>query len=180
MANSPNDRDGPYAIWMEESRLLAECSVHTARRGGPGGQHRNKVSSAVVVCHEPSGVIGQASERRDQGQNRRVAILRLRINLALAVRHDGRLATGELSTPLPSWKKHIAHRRVIINRSNADFAALLAQLLDWLTSTEWQLEPIAEHLEVTPSQIVKFLKLEPAAWRLLNDRRYDLGLSALR
>ena len=77
-----------HPVELEESQLLAQCTIQRTRRGGPGGQHRNKVESAIVITHEPTGIIGQASERRSQHENRDVAIDRLRLNLALGFRLD--------------------------------------------------------------------------------------------
>jgi protein subunit release factor B len=47
------------------------------RAGGPGGQHRNKVESAVRLVHPRSGVTVTASERRSQSQNCELAFERL-------------------------------------------------------------------------------------------------------
>ncbi len=44
---------------------------------GPGGQHRNKVSSGVRLTHRPSGITVTATERRSQYENREVAFERL-------------------------------------------------------------------------------------------------------
>ena len=59
--------DHPAATSTQQ--LLAECNVRTLRRAGPGGQHRNKVETAVSLRHLPSGVHAEASERRGQAQN---------------------------------------------------------------------------------------------------------------
>lgn len=48
-----------------------------SRSGGPGGQHVNKVSSAVSVRHRPTSLIVTASDTRSQAENRRLALSRL-------------------------------------------------------------------------------------------------------
>ena len=63
---------------FSELRLLANCEIQQTRRGGPGGQHRNKVSTAIVIQHLPTGVTAEASERRSQMMNRHEALERLR------------------------------------------------------------------------------------------------------
>src|SRR5713101_7600430 len=71
---------------LAPDRLLAECDVRFLRRSGPGGQNRNKVATAVVLTHRPSGLVAEANERRSQAENREAALFRLRINLALSIR----------------------------------------------------------------------------------------------
>jgi len=48
-----------------------------ARSSGPGGQHVNKVSTAVTLRHVPSGASVTAQDSRSQSANRRTAWLRL-------------------------------------------------------------------------------------------------------
>ena len=47
------DREDYLAL--DDARLLAQCQVHTYRASGPGGQKRNKTSSAVRLHHRPTG-----------------------------------------------------------------------------------------------------------------------------
>jgi protein subunit release factor B len=48
-----------------------------ARSSGPGGQHVNKVSTAVTLRHGPSGVSVTVQDSRSQAQNRKLARERL-------------------------------------------------------------------------------------------------------
>lgn len=48
-----------------------------ARSSGPGGQHVNKVSTAVTLRHAPSGVAVTVQDSRSQAMNRQLARERL-------------------------------------------------------------------------------------------------------
>ena len=76
--------------------LLNDCEIRRTRRGGPGGQHRNKVETAVVIKHRPTGAVGAASERRSQDLNRQAALQRLRVNLSRS-KSANRLSQNSLS-----------------------------------------------------------------------------------
>jgi protein subunit release factor B len=57
-----------------------------SRASGPGGQHVNKVSTAVTLRHVPSGLTVTAQDSRSQALNRQLAWLRL-LDLIEATRH---------------------------------------------------------------------------------------------
>jgi hypothetical protein len=151
-------------------RLLADCLVERTRRSGPGGQHRNKVETAVVITHTPTGVRAEASERRSQAANLANAILRLRVLLALQLR------TAPDDSPSVLWKKRAEAGRLAINPEHEDFPAILAEAIDVLADQGWVPAAAGERLGISGSQVVKLLKLEPKAWMLLNAQRRDLGL----
>ncbi len=59
-------------------RLEAADFVETfARSSGPGGQHVNKVSTAVTLRHTPSGAAVTVQDTRSQSMNRQLAWDRL-------------------------------------------------------------------------------------------------------
>lgn len=55
-----------------------DVEIQVARGSGPGGQHRNKTESCVVVKHRPTGVTVRCEETRSQQQNRELALTVLR------------------------------------------------------------------------------------------------------
>ncbi len=158
----------------DEARLLAECHVQRTRRSGPGGQHRNKVETAVVITHVPTGVRGEGSERRSQEQNRQEAVFRLRVNLALTVRREPADAPSEL------WRSRLRGGRIEVSPTHDDFPALLAEVLDVLQSVDMDVPQAAARLNCTSSQLGRFLKHEFRAMELVNRRRLELGLRPLR
>lgn len=66
------------ALALEERDIRYEAT----RAGGPGGQHVNKVSTAVRATHLPSGISVLASDSRSQLQNKKAATERLAAQLA--------------------------------------------------------------------------------------------------
>jgi hypothetical protein len=149
--------------------LWDECEVRRLRRSGPGGQHRNKVETAISLHHRPTGVRAEASERRSQARNRSMALFRLRLNLALEVRVP---LTADYA-PSPLWESRRAGGTLTVSAAHDDFPALLAEALDVLAFSNGDPKPSAVHLGCTASQLVRFLKLDPRALLLVNRWRAD-------
>src|SRR5690606_32967995 len=97
-----------------------------------------------VITHLPTGVRGEASERRSQAENLAQAKHRLRVELALAVRNEKTAAT-----PSPLWKSRVAGERITVSTAHDDFPALLAESLDALAAADWAAPATAEHLGVS-------------------------------
>jgi hypothetical protein len=167
----PHDHPAAYS----PAQLYAECEVRRLRRSGPGGQHRNKVETAVSLQHLPTGVRAEASERRSQAQNQSVALFRLRVNLALEVRGPG----GSAREPSLLWQSRCAGG-LKVSASHDDFPALLAEALDVLAALDAEPKSAAAQLGCTPSQLVRLLKLDPRALILVNRWRRERQLHALR
>src|SRR5271166_6954741 len=78
------------AAWadLSDPQLLEQCAVDTYRASGPGGQKRNKTSSAVRIRHPASGLIVIAEESRSQHENKAKALQRLRQAFFLRLREE--------------------------------------------------------------------------------------------
>jgi hypothetical protein len=166
---------------MDPDALAAECDFRATRRSGPGGQNRNKVETAVILTHRPTGLRAEASERRTQGENRRTAMARLRIELALSIRRpiegDGR---GSPHATSALWRSRCRGGRIIINPGHDDFPALLAEALDVISAVEDDPRAASEILGCSATQLVKLLGEEPRALAAVNERRRQAGRHPLR
>ena len=162
----------PACLTVE--KLLSECDVRHERRSGPGGQHRNKVSTAIVLTHRPTGLRAEANERRSQAENQHEAVWRLRVRLAIEVRSE-RTGTG----PSELWRSRASGGRLAINPKHDDFPALLAEALDAVEAAEFDVSAAAETLAISASQLMKVLKEEPLAWTRVNEARRQRGLRRL-
>ena len=63
--------------------LLKNCSVKRTRGSGPGGQHRNKVETAIRIIHNPTGIIVTSSDSKSKMQNKKRALAKLKDALTL-------------------------------------------------------------------------------------------------
>jgi RF-1 domain len=160
---------------LDPDALARECEFRATRRSGPGGQNRNKVETAVVLMHRPTGIRAEASERRTQMHNRRMALRRLRLELALAVRRPVQLAGESPYRPSALWLGRCRGSRVAVSREHADFPALLAEALDVIVACRDEPGPAALLLGCSSSQLIRLLRLAPRAIGLINERRKQNG-----
>ncbi len=158
---------------LEHDTLLKGCRIQRLRRSGPGGQRRNKVETCVRVTHIATGLRSEASERRSQAENLRMALERLRLLLALQIR----MKRTEIPSPL--WQSRLRGEQISVRSSHQDFPSLIAEALDILAEEGWDLAHAARKLRVSTSQLVKLLRQEPRALQQLNQHRQAANLGPL-
>lgn len=161
-------------LQFDDARLMAECDIHLHRTGGPGGQHRNKVETAVRLVHRPSGITVTAGETRSQHENKATAIRRLREAIATEIR-----------VPLPAaviWPEsvRIQNGRLRVNEANAGLPETIATVLDALSDARGNLSEAAVRIGVTSSSVTKFLFAHPRAWTAAQGIRAAYSLGPLR
>jgi hypothetical protein len=193
------------AAWPDEL-LLRDCTVSQSRSSGPGGQHRNKVSTQVTIKHEPTDISATAGERRSASDNKREALRRLR--LKLATEHRTGVPDGEIGSEL--WRSRVQKPkrgtpkqldedpffremgitlrkpetdaptgRIVCNAKHRDYPSLLAEALDAIGAAEWDVKSAAIRLGVSSTQVVKLVKDHTPAWGRLSDERERRGLNKL-
>lgn len=175
----------PHPACMEDDALLAQCDERLARTGGPGGQHRNRVDSKVILTHRPTGIESAAGERRSAIDNRRVAVRRMRFALALHLRTP--VPMGEIGSELWRSRRRVVKDdagklsgRISCSPNHHDFPSLIAEALDVMAAANWDPKKAALRLEVSMSQLVRFLKDYHPAIELVNRERAERGEHALK
>ncbi|MFI7230580.1 peptide chain release factor H [Nonomuraea angiospora] len=85
----PCQVDAPRTTFEE-----ADVDVVACRTGGPGGQHRNKASTAVRATHRPTGIVVVVDTERQFSLNRRIAMRLLRQRIEHGDEAAGRAVTA--------------------------------------------------------------------------------------
>lgn len=170
-------------LWAQlaDEPLLQQCDVDTYRASGPGGQKRNKTSSAVRLRHLPSGLIVIAEESRSQHENRAKALRRLRQALYLKLRRP--LSEAELSRlsarPEIAAAKNAAGR-LAVGRKDGRFWPAAGVALDALDALQARVHDAAVALGVTTGNLLAWLQIEPKVWEQANILRQRHGQKPLR
>jgi hypothetical protein len=159
---------------LTDAQLLAQCEVDTYRASGPGGQKRNKTSSAVRLRHLPSDLIVIAEESRSQHENKAKALKRLRCALYLQLREP---VTAE-SSALADVRN--GDGRLDVRVKHPGFWPAVGVALDAIVATEGRVSDAATMLGISTGNLVDFLEQDPKVWQQANVLRQQFGQKPLK
>lgn len=91
-----------------------DCEFQATKGSGPGGQHRNKTSTAIRCTHKPSGAVGYASDDKSQHRNKKKAFRRMAESKEMQdwLRLEASRATGEMALIDEKVKKQMEPRNI--------------------------------------------------------------------
>lgn len=173
---TPGGAEPIHPACLSAEALLEQCDIRRTRASGPGGQHRNKVETAIEIIHRASGIHAMATERRSQALNRQVAIGRLRLNLAIHLR----TVVSDFVEPSTVWNSRCRSNRISCSDQHIDFPSLMAEALNAVDAKRWDVKRAAAALGCSTSQLVRFIAKAPDALTYLNEQRAAHGLKRLK
>jgi len=168
--------DGEHPSMLSEEVLLKNVILDFGRSSGPGGQHRNRKATSCTATHIPTDISGEATERRRQSENRKMAISRLRRTLAILLR---RKIEVDSYKPTELWESRRQGTQLPINPKHSDYSAVLAETLDIIHAVDFEMSKAAEVLQVSSTQLVSIIGNDKAALAWLNDQRKERGRKPL-
>ena len=162
---------------LTDEQLLAQCAVDTYRASGPGGQKRNKTSSAVRLRHPPTGLVVIAEESRSQHENRARALRRLRRAIYLLIREPLTPPSPSGATPTPPAMVAAVSStgRLDVGRKDPRFWPVAGLVLDVLQMVGGRVAEAAAALGISMANLVSFLRTEPKVWEQANLLRARFG-----
>jgi RF-1 domain len=166
---------------LTDEQLLAQCDVDTYRASGPGGQKRNKTSSAVRLRHRPSGVLVIAEESRSQHENKAKALIRVRRALYLELRRPIDPMVPEHVQSLDDYRDaRDADGRLHLRVKDPRFWPAAGVVLDVLEASTGRAAEAAALLGTSTANLIDFLQTDPRVWQVANQCRTRHGHKPLR
>ena len=162
---------------LTDAQLLAQCEIDTYRASGPGGQKRNKTSSAVRLRHSPTGLLVIAEESRSQHENKARALRRLRQAFFLKLREP----VPESVAACPDIASaRTASGRLDVGRKDPRFWPAAGLVLDVLAVADARVSDAAKRLGVSTGNLIAFLQTDPKLWEQANLLRQRSGQKPLK
>ena len=149
---------------LDDAELSAVCELEFFKGTGPGGQKRNKTSSAVRVSLPAWNLAATDCTGRSQTGNRANALRKLRLELAMTHRVSPARAPERTACALTS----------------ADYPLWLARVLDIFWERSFIPRDAAAQLGVSPSSLIKTFYRDPVLWQRLQKELSRRGLPLLK
>ena len=161
---------------LDEAELSRRCRFAPYKSGGPGGQKRNKTTSAVRLVHQATGIVAQSSDFREQSVNRRRALHRLRYKLAADV--ERRPTPDFRGYEPPPWLLTLRRDgHLTTNVHNPAHARLAAHVLDVLEASGARPSMAAALLGIPVSNLVHLIEAEPTVSAAASRIRQRFGVT---
>lgn len=171
---------------LPDEQLLRQCQAEFYKASGPGGQHRNKVSSAARLRHQPTGLVGICNDSRSQHDNKRVALQRLRAKIACCYRRPLDLAKLQLPPAVagclfrPRGGPKEGKLVLQVGRKDERYWPVVQFLLDLLEAHQGRLAEAAGQLGISTSNMVGVLRDEHEAFAAAAELRKRHGQGPLK
>ena len=160
---------GKYELLaLSDEELMKECRFDAMRGTGPGGQKRNKTSSAARVTHLESGLSAFDDVTRSQHQNLKHALDKLRGEIAVNLLPGvGEPTPGIPLAPVPK-------------PNSRNYFLWLGRIFDALLATDFQMPEAAARFECSPSHLIRIVAKDEFAWQKLAEARQRRKMTPLR
>lgn len=159
-------------LMLADEDLLKLCNQESYSGSGPGGQHRNRHKTAQRLTLKQTQISGESCEAREGGLNKKKALFKLRLNLAIY------LAQQEELIEIPT---RITKRKVTkISLENSDYPMFLSWLWQNLLKTDGHVPTVAKMIEWSTSSLMKQIFKDTHLWQELNHLREKAGLNRFK
>lgn len=160
---------GKYELLaLSDEELMKECRFDAMRGTGPGGQKRNKTSSAARVTHLESGLSAFDDVTRSQHQNLKHALDKLRGEIAVNLLPG----EGEATPCIPLAP--------VPKPNSRNYFLWLGKIFDALLATDFQMPEAAARFECSPSHLIRIVAKDEFAWQKLAEARQRRKMTPLR
>ncbi|MBP5300212.1 MAG: peptide chain release factor-like protein [Victivallales bacterium] len=153
---------------LADDELLKLCRIDLCRGTGPGGQKRNKTSTAVRITHLESGIAATDDATRSQHLNRAHALAKLRVELAVNL------------PPEPDTAHPALPLEPVPRTTRPEYPAWLGEVFSTLASHGFQPAPAAAAYGCSPSHLIRVIAKDDNAWQHFAQARQRLALPPLR
>ncbi len=147
----------------DDETLSSLCKISFTKGTGPGGQKRNKTSSAVKIDLPELGISVADCTERSQFRNRNNALHKMRMAIALQTRQSPATVPENMDCSL----------------SSKSYPLFAARMLDIFAEMLCDHKATAEKCGISPSALLKKFHRDPVLWQKIRQMRQSAGLPQL-